>query len=214
MENVVVAVILVLSLVLLFGCIGGSNQGSSYSSNIVKVGDAQSTPAAGGSGASQGAGSSVGASGGSGSVSGAGTGSGAVRATPTSGGSGATGKDPVLLSPAGDSIVIPLSQVSGTAKFFAVDFGFKKARFFAVKGADGKAHVALDACDVCGGKFGYRQDGDAMVCNKCGKSFRITDIGSKNSAGGGCWPSYLGFKAEGNNLVISKAELGKSASRF
>ncbi|MFH0817800.1 MAG: DUF2318 domain-containing protein [Candidatus Micrarchaeota archaeon] len=209
MENIVIAVILALSLVLLFGCIGGSSQGSGYSSNIVKGGEAQSTPIiGGGSEAAQGAG-------GLGSVSGAGgSGSGAVGATATSGGSGASGKDPILLSPTEDSINIPLSQVSGTAKFFAVDFGLKKARFFAVKGADGKVHVALDACDVCGGKFGYRQEGDSMVCNKCGKSFRITDIGNKNSTGGGCWPSFLGFKAEGDNLVVSKAELGKNADRF
>ncbi len=181
------------------GVVGSGASGSGNSGSNLGAGGAGTGSGSGGSGAGS---------------AGSGNGAGAGGVTATSGGSGTSGKDPINLIPSGDSITIPINSLNGNAKFYLVDFGLNRARFFAVKGSDGKVHVALDACDVCGGRKGYRQVGDAMVCNNCGKNFRINDIGSKNSAGGGCWPSYLSYKIDGENIVLEKAELGKNTYRF
>ena len=111
-------------------------------------------------------------------------------------------------------MTIPVSSVSGTAKFYTYDSGGTQVRFFTAKGADGKVHVASDACDVCYGSHkGYRQTGSDMTCNNCGKTFAINNLGSKNTAGG-CWPSYLPMKIEGGNVVIQKSDLDGKAFMF
>ena len=85
--------------------------------------------------------------------------------------------------------------------------------YFTVLGSDGAVRTAFDACDVCGGYKGYRQQGNDVVCNNCGRYFGIDDIGTKNEPGG-CWPSYLNHKIEGNYLLISKSEIEKGSFRF
>lgn len=110
-------------------------------------------------------------------------------------------------------VEIPISELSETAKFYSLNSNGKEVRYFVVKGSDGKIRTAFDACDVCGGAKGYRQEGNDMVCNNCGRSFDIDSIGTKN-IGGGCWPSYLTNKIEGDNVLISKSELAKGAFRF
>ena len=108
---------------------------------------------------------------------------------------------------------IPVSEISSQVKFYSFNSGGTKVNFFAVKGSDGKIRTAFDACDVCGGYKGYRQEGNDMVCNNCGRYFDINDIGTKNR-GGGCWPSYLSHRTEGDNIVIEKSELLAGKWRF
>jgi len=110
-------------------------------------------------------------------------------------------------------VEIPISELSETAKFYSLNSNGKEVRYFVVKGSDGKIRTAFDACDVCGGAKRYRQEGNDMICNNCGRSFDIDSIGTKN-IGGGCWPSYLTNKIEGDNVLISKSELAKGAFRF
>ncbi len=58
--------------------------------------------------------------------------------------------DTKTLSPTGDTVTIPLAEVSdGKAHFYALTAGGKEVRFFAVKTADGKVRTAFVACDVC-----------------------------------------------------------------
>jgi uncharacterized membrane protein len=111
-------------------------------------------------------------------------------------------------------MTIPVSSVSGSAKFYTYDSGGTQVRFFSAKGADGNVHLATDACDVCYGSHkGYRQTGSDMTCNNCGRTFAINNLGSKNSSGG-CWPSYLPVKIDGGNLVIQKSDLDGKAYMF
>jgi uncharacterized membrane protein len=102
---------------------------------------------------------------------------------------------------------ILVSDLSTTAKFFSYDSGGTTIRYFAVKDQQGNVHVAMDACDVCyEAKKGYKQDGTAMQCLNCGRTFAITSIGSANTEGG-CWPSYLPMNNDGNTVVIKIADL-------
>jgi uncharacterized membrane protein len=110
--------------------------------------------------------------------------------------------------------LIPTSDISTTAKFYSYDVDGITVRYFAVKDAQGAVHVAFDACDVCyEAKKGYSQNGDLMQCLNCGRTFSISSIGTDNTAGG-CWPSYLPMRLDGNNIVINKSDLEAKSYMF
>jgi len=145
-----------------------------------------------------------------------------------------------VINTGGDSIIIPLSEITETAKFYEYDVKVHsedsstlsiqksqdkpqglfdsqgtKIRFFAVKAKDGSIKTAFDACDVCfGSKKGYRQEGDNMICNNCGNKYPISGLGTKNLGGGGCWPGYLPNKIQGENLIIENSKLEEGKYRF
>lgn len=109
---------------------------------------------------------------------------------------------------------VPLADVAGgRAKFFDYTLANnQQVRFFVVKSSAGDYRAALDACEVCAhAKQGYRQDGDDMVCNNCGKKFATALIGKIS---GGCHPVGLTTTAEGDSLVIKKAELENGKKYF
>ena len=111
-------------------------------------------------------------------------------------------------------IRIPLSEVSsGQAKFFEAALPSNTtARFFAVKTSDGVYRAALDACEVCYGSHkGYYQDGDQMVCRKCGRHFAVNTV---NNGTSGCHPVGLSRKVEGEQLVIPTVELQSGTQYF
>jgi len=109
---------------------------------------------------------------------------------------------------------IPLSDIDTTATFYSYDSNGVTVRYFAVEDTQGTVHVAFDACDVCyEAKKGYKQVGSEMQCLNCGKQFAITSIGTENTAGG-CWPSFLSMKIDGNDVVIKIADLKTKAFMF
>lgn len=113
-----------------------------------------------------------------------------------------------------DIIKIPLSEISANAKFFSEDIDGVTMKYFAVKASDGTIKTAFDACDVCyKAKKGYRQEGDEMVCNNCGRHYRISSLGVANF-GTGCWPSYLKSRIEGDYLIISRGDLAEKRYMF
>jgi uncharacterized membrane protein len=113
----------------------------------------------------------------------------------------------------GEYIKIPLSEISDEAKFYTLEDGGVEINYFVVLGSDGEPRTAFDACDVCGGSKGYRQDGTDIICNNCGKVFRIDGLGTKNR-GSGCWPSYLPHEIKGDNLLIKISDITEGKHRF
>jgi len=113
------------------------------------------------------------------------------------------------------TISIPLNDIGTDAKFFEYESSGKTVRFFAIKGSDGDIKTAFDACDVCfnSGK-GYRQEGSNMICNNCGNKYPIDGLGTENRNPGGCWPSYLPHKIEGNNILIKISDIQTGRSKF
>jgi len=114
----------------------------------------------------------------------------------------------------GSQIKIPLSDIDTDAKFYSYIVDGVEMRYFALLGPDEDVHVALDACDVCyGAKKGYTQVGDVMRCINCGNQYPVNSLGTENTAGG-CWPSYLPIKIDGDNIVIEKSDLEKKIYMF
>lgn len=108
---------------------------------------------------------------------------------------------------------IPLKDVTKTVKKYEYNTNGVTVKFFAVRGSDGKIRTAFDACDVCGGYKGYRQTGNDITCNNCGRVFSIDGLGTKNK-GYGCWPSYLGHEIKDGGIVIKTSELEQGKFRF
>jgi len=115
---------------------------------------------------------------------------------------------------AASELRVPLADVAGgRAKFFDYKLANnQQVRFFVVKSSEGDYRAALDACEVCAhAKQGYRQEGDDMVCNNCGKKFATALIGKIS---GGCHPVGLTATAEGDSLVIKRSELESGGKYF
>lgn len=113
-----------------------------------------------------------------------------------------------------DQIRIPLSEISdGNAKFYRYKASSNQfVRFFVIKSSDGVYRAAADACDVCfRGKKGYHQEGNDMVCRKCGRHFPSAAV---NDVTGGCNPDGIPRAIQGNDLVIQTAELERRTVLF
>ncbi|KRT73918.1 MAG: hypothetical protein XU12_C0006G0085 [Deltaproteobacteria bacterium CSP1-8] len=112
-----------------------------------------------------------------------------------------------------DAVRIPLSALdSGKALFLETDLEGRQVHYFAVKSSDGVYRAAYDACDVCfRANRGYRQEGDLMVCNKCGQAFPSVKV---NEVKGGCNPAPLARIVDGQSLVIRKGDLAAGKDYF
>ena len=113
----------------------------------------------------------------------------------------------------GGRVSIPASELNEKARFYEYKTASgKTVSFFAVRSADGVYRAALNACDVCfAGKQGYRQEGEDMVCNKCGMHFPSSKI---NEVKGGCNPIGLERKVEGGHVHIDARGLEAGAGYF
>ena len=85
-------------------------------------------------------------------------------------------------------------------------------RYFIIKSSDGVVRAAFDACDVCweSGK-GYKQNGDFMVCQNCGRRFQSTKV---NVVTGGCNPSALSRTIRDGKVVITAQVLSEGQRLF
>jgi uncharacterized membrane protein len=117
------------------------------------------------------------------------------------------------VSAEGGVVKLPVDGIRGSeAHYYVFTAGGKEVKFFALRAADGTIRVALDACQACyRAKLGYHQQGDTMVCNNCGLSFRSLDIGIIH---GGCNPVPLQNRTEGNLVVVQAKDLVDGAKFF
>lgn len=86
-------------------------------------------------------------------------------------------------------LAIPIADLSQTASFYKADLDGTEVELVALKDSKGNLRTAFNACQVCysSGRGYYVQDGDYLVCQNCGNSFTIDQVGI---ASGGCnpWP--------------------------
>lgn len=89
----------------------------------------------------------------------------------------------------GGYLAIPIADLSQTASFYKADIDGTEIELVALKDSKGNLRTAFNACQVCysSGRGYYRQEGEYLVCQNCGNSFTIDQVGI---ASGGCnpWP--------------------------
>lgn len=86
-------------------------------------------------------------------------------------------------------LAIPIADLSQTASFYKADLDGTEVELVALKDSKGNLRTAFNACQVCysSGRGYYVQNGEYLVCQNCGNSFTIDQVGI---ASGGCnpWP--------------------------
>jgi uncharacterized membrane protein len=96
--------------------------------------------------------------------------------------------------------------------FYVFQTGGKDIRFFLLRDAEGGVRAALDACHNCfRAKRGYRQEGDTVICNNCGMSFKYENIGIVT---GGCNPIPISKKMAGQFVALKAKDLEAGAKFF
>jgi uncharacterized membrane protein len=130
-------------------------------------------------------------------------------------GGGGPADVPVMeIAGAGADVSLPVATFAdGAARFYRYTTAAgRDVRFFVMKSSDGVVRAAFDACDTCyRDRLGYHQQGDVMVCNKCGRTFRSVDI---NVLQGGCNPAPLERTVVGDQVVLKAASIALGTTYF
>ncbi|PWB52726.1 MAG: hypothetical protein C3F06_07390 [Candidatus Methanoperedenaceae archaeon] len=87
--------------------------------------------------------------------------------------------------------------------------GKANARILAIKKSDGSIATAYDACALCGAA-GYVQEGEQLLCKRCGAPINPDTIGEA----GGCNPIPIPSGVEGNEIIIKTKDAGEKADLF
>ena len=87
----------------------------------------------------------------------------------------------------GDSLVIKTDDLSEDAEFYPIEVDGTEMEVIAVKDAEGTIRTAFNTCQICydSGNGYYKQEGDKLVCQNCGNSFTMDQVGE---TAGGCNP--------------------------
>jgi uncharacterized membrane protein len=99
----------------------------------------------------------------------------------------ATDENRAEATPEGSDIVIPIADITSTARFYPTTVGGTAMEVLAVKAPDGSIRTAFNPCQVCfdSGRGYYEQEGSVLVCQNCGNRFATDDVEIKT---GGCNP--------------------------
>jgi uncharacterized membrane protein len=113
-------------------------------------------------------------------------------------------------------LVIPLGEISTTARFYPVEIDGTPLEVIAVEAPDGTTRTAFNTCQVCysSGRGYYEQDGDALVCQNCGNRFRMDRVEVQS---GGCNPVPIfpqNKTVADGNITISKEFLAEAKGIF
>ena len=116
----------------------------------------------------------------------------------------------------GGYMVIPVSELSSSVRFYPVNVDGKRMEVMAAKDSSGRVRTAFNTCKVCydSGKGYYKQSGNKIVCQNCKNAFTVSDLETSSN---GCipWPIYSSDKTIVNGEVrISYDFLKRSASIF
>ena len=89
----------------------------------------------------------------------------------------------------GDVLTISVADLSENAEFYPVEVDGTQMEVIAVKDSAGTIRTAFNTCQICydSGNGYYKQEGDKLVCQNCGNSFTMDQVGQTS---GGCnpWP--------------------------
>ena len=92
----------------------------------------------------------------------------------------------------GENLIIPVDEVSETARFYPIEVDGTIMEVLAVKAPDGTIRTAFNTCEVCydSGRGYYEQSGDdVLVCQNCGNRFKTSQV-EVQSRGCNPWPIF------------------------
>jgi high-affinity iron transporter len=108
-----------------------------------------------------------------------------------------------------NQVRIPVGEVQdGSLHLFTLNAGGQAVRFMVIKKPNGYG-TALDACQICG-DAGYREEGQNVICRRCGSAIYIPSIGQK----GGCNPIGFPSQVVGDDVVIDVSSVTKAAEEI
>jgi uncharacterized membrane protein len=113
-------------------------------------------------------------------------------------------------------LVITVAEVTENAIFYPVDIQGTRIEVLVVKAPDGTIRTAFNTCQSCyrSGRGYYLQQGTVLVCQNCGKRFRMNQVEVRS---GGCNPVPI-FKENktitGTTITISKDYLTRAKDIF
>ncbi|MDR2753535.1 MAG: DUF2318 domain-containing protein [Oscillospiraceae bacterium] len=135
--------------------------------------------------------------------------------TACSAGSGPAANNEQAAQP-GDDLVIQISDISETAKFYPVTVDGTRMEVVAVKAPDGTIRTAFNTCQVCNGspKAYFEQSGTTLQCQNCGNKFPMDRV---EVEAGGCNPVPI-FDTDktvtDESITVSYATLQANVYRF
>lgn len=104
---------------------------------------------------------------------------------------------------AGESLEIPISEITAAASFYPVSVNGTEMEILAVLDSQGNIRTAFNTCQVCysSGRGYYVQDGDVLVCQNCGNRFTVDQVEIET---GGCnpWPIFETDKTVTDEAVL------------
>lgn len=113
----------------------------------------------------------------------------------------------------GESLKIPVKEISEKASFYSVEVDGTQMEVIAVKDSDGNIRTAFNTCQICYdfGNGYYKQEGNELVCQNCGNSFTMEQVGE---SAGGCnpWPILEEDKTETDSEVKISYDFLKESS--
>ena len=113
----------------------------------------------------------------------------------------------------GENLTIPVKEISEKASFYSVEVDGTQMKVIAVKDSDGNIRTAFNTCQICydSGNGYYKQEDDELVCQNCGNSFTMNQIGE---SAGGCnpWPILEEDKTETDSEIKISYEFLKESS--
>ena len=91
----------------------------------------------------------------------------------------------------GESLVIPISEITDEASFYPITVDGENMEVLAVRASDGTIRTAFNTCQSCytSGAGFYRFEDGELVCNNCGFHFSPDQV---EVTSGGCnpWPIF------------------------
>ena len=116
----------------------------------------------------------------------------------------------------GDSLVIPISEITEEASFFPVTVDGEEMEVLAVRAADGTIRTAFNTCQSCytSGAGYYRFEDGELICSNCGFHFSPDQV---EVTSGGCnpWPIFSENKTvTDDSISISYDFLSSSKEIF
>jgi uncharacterized membrane protein len=117
---------------------------------------------------------------------------------------------------ADQDLVIPTVEITENAVFYPVDIDGARIEVLAVKAPDGTIRTAFNTCQSCyaSGRGFYKQQGTVLVCQNCGKRFRMSQVGVRS---GGCNPVPIfpeNKTVTETTITISRAFLKEAKAIF